>query len=92
MPLTKDQVAHLNQRITDAFNARRYPAEPASVPPEIKKAQAAIEAYNEKATKAAARRIAAVTAARRAAQEAVLSGDWASALAAVKKFETTPFN
>lgn len=88
MPLTKEQAAHLNKRI-ELFRASvgfaKLPTKPAAVL-EAEKVIAQWEATKEEAIAAHER---AANDARNLAQEAVLSGDWDTALAAVKKFETT---
>jgi len=85
MPITKEQAAHLNQRISNHFTENRYRKRDEKP---VAKAEALVQAWEKKQQDAANEHIRKLSSARTVAQEAVLSGDWAAALTAVKKFET----
>ena len=88
--LTKDQAAHLNQRILNRHSEIRYRQQD-SEPAAVTQARAKVKAWEaDQETKSKARK-AEIDGAKTHAQEAVLAGDWNTALAAVKKFETTKF-
>ena len=90
MPIMKEQAAHLNQRITTRHGEIRYRKRDPQ-PAAVTKASALVAAWEEDQRNKADEHARKVGSARTVAQEAVLTGDWPSALAAVKKFETTKF-
>ena len=90
MPITKEQASHLNARINARANDVRYvPSGPEPVA--VVKAKALLAAWEKDQQAKRDARTARIHVAKTATQEAVLAGDWASALAAVKKFEATTF-
>lgn len=90
MPLTKEQVAHLNARINSHVSYQRYkPDDPE--PAAVKAAREVVRKWEKAQEDKRSARLNKVSAAKTAALEAVLSGDWPAALAAVKKFEATKF-
>lgn len=90
MPITKEQAAHLNTRINNYASDQRYkPNDPE--PAAVKAAREVVRKWEKAQDDQRAARSAKIHNAKVAAQEAVLSGDWPVALAAVKKFEATKF-